>query len=80
MLDWDNGDISIRKLEENCCAYIWCSFSIKDFSRKPSKFKYFSSLWEPCPYIIWPMHLLSLKSKELEDPLYLTFDLRVKVT
>ena len=20
----------------------------KDFSRKPSKFKYFSSLWEPC--------------------------------
>ena len=24
----------------------------KDFSRKPSKFKYFSSLWEPCIMII----------------------------
>ena len=40
-------------------AFEWFSstfqgkFNFRDFSRKPSKFKYFSSLWKPCICSSW---------------------------
>ena len=39
---------------------------LKDFSRKPSKFKYFSSMCKPCSIIIWERSGSSGSSAKLE--------------